>query len=392
MTGKSFLFGYSIISSPSKNAEQIINLCNEKALSYSKVTVEDENVIFSVPIFSERRLFKLAKAESIELTVISRKGLPSLLLRHRHRVGLLVGLIVSLLVFIYASGLVWDIRIDGAKNVNENELLKTFSECGLSVGTKLKDIDADVLENQILILSDDISWVSVNLSKNVANVEIREIDFPLPNEYGDAKFSNVVASQNGIVVGFEDVNGNIAVDIGDAVCKDQLLISGILGGEGIPTTLTNAHGRVFAEVEDTIEIKIPQKYIKKVTKDAVKTEKSLIFFKKEINFFSNSRNFPSTCDKIDIIENFYTINNKKLPIAVKTVKYIEYEEREFIRSSEEMLSLAYSELYGYINEHYQDADILSRSVSITESEEELLLLCKLRCVKNISQIKEIIVS
>ena len=392
MTGRSFIFGYSIISSASENAEKIINLCNEKALSYSKVTFEGENVIFSVPIFSERRLFKIAKAESIELTVISRRGLPALFLRHRHRVGLLVGLLVSLIFFIYSSGLVWDIRIDGAKSVNEKELLQTFSDCGLTVGAKLKDIDADVLENQILILSDKISWVSVNLSKNVANVEIREIDFPLPNEYSDAKFSNVIASQSGIIVGFEDINGSVSVDIGDAVCKDQLLISGILGGEGIPTTLTNAHGRVFAEVEDLIEIKIPQKYTKKVTKEKVNTEKSLIFFKNEIKFFSNSRNSPSTCDKINIIESFYTVNNKKLPLAIKTTKYIEYEDREFTRSSEEMLSLAYSELYSYINEHYQDADILSRSVSIKESEEELILLCNLRCVKNIAQIKEIIVS
>lgn len=388
MTGKSFLFGYSVISSPAENAEKIINMCNQNAIIFSKVTIEDDKTVFSIALLQEQKFKRLAKEQEIEITVLSRKGLPALLFRYKQRAGLLVGIITSIIIFTVCSGLVWDIRIDGATQISKSKLLSTLSDCGLTVGTKLKNIDADVLENQILILSDDISWISVNISNNVANVEIRELDFPTPNEYGEALFSNVVASQNGIIVGFEDINGCASVEIGEAVCKDQLLVSGILGGEGLPTRLTNAHGRVFAEVDDVIEIKIPQKYVKKVTKEAVKTEKSIIFFKKEIKFFSNCRNSPPFCDKIDIVENFYTVNQKKLPFAVKTVKYVEYENRELTRSKEQMLSLAYSELYRYIDEHYSDAEILSRSITIDEQEEQTILICNLRCVKNIAVVRE----
>lgn len=392
MTGKSFLFGYSVISSDAKNAEKIINLCNEKAISFTKVIFEEDKIMFSVALVQERKFIKLAKSASIDVTVISRKGLPSLAIRYHRRAGLFVGLLTSIIIFTLASSLVWDIRIDGATTIDKKELLSVFNDCGLKIGAKLSDIDADVLENQILILSDDISWISVNLSNNVANVEVRERDFPIPDEYGDALFSNVVASQGGIIVGFEDIRGAISVEIGEAVCKDQLLISGILGGEGIPTRLTNAQGRVLAEVDEVIKIEIPQKYVKKVTKDTVKTEKSIIFFKNEIKFFSNSRNLPPLCDKIDIVENFYSINQKKLPIAIKTVKYIEYENCELTRSKEQMLSLAYSELYRYIDEHYSDTEILSRSVSIDEQEEKTTLVCNIRCIKNIGVVREIIVS
>ena len=391
MTGKSFLFGYSIIKGQKENAERIINLCNENAIPFSKMSIEEESISFCVPLFFERKLFSIAKKADIELIVISRKGIPALIFRHRMRAGILAGLVASVFIFIFSSSLVWDIRIEGATKLSEQELLSTFEKCGLTVGTKLSDIDADVLENQILILSDGISWVSVNLSQNVANVEIREIDYALPDEYGDALYSNVTASQSGVIVGFEDIRGNIAVDIGDAVCKDQLLISGIRGEEGTPMSLTNAHGRVFAEVEETIEIRIPQKYIKKVTRNNVKCEKFLIFFKNEIKIFSNSGNSPATCDKIDIIESFYTLNQKKLPFGIKTVKYIEYEEEEIIHSKSEMLSLAYNELYRHINIYFEDAEILSRSVSIAEHENETVLVCNLRCIKNIAQIKEIIV-
>ena len=392
MSVKSFLLGYSVISAPKENAEKIINLCNENALRFSAVTVKEDLLSFCIPLFSEKKLLRLARLNEIELSVISRRGIPSLLFRYRYRAGILAGLIASLIMIIFSSTLIWDIRIDGATRISERALLSTFAECGLEVGAKIKDIDADVLENQILILSDDISWVSINLSNNVANVEIRETDYAPPDEYGDALYSNVVASTDGIIVGFEDVKGRPSVDIGEAVCRDQLLISGIMGDESDPFHITNAHGRVFAEVEDVIEIKIPQKYIKKVTKESVKSEKSLIFFKNEIKFFSNCRNSPPTCDKIDIVENFYTVNKKKLPLALRTVKYIEYGEQELSRSKEEMLSLAYTELYRYIDINYADAEILSRSASITENESETILVCNLKCIKNIAQIKEIIVS
>ena len=385
----SFLFGYSIISSHAENAERIINLCNERKIPFSEVVLEDESLRFSVPLFYEQRMRKAAREHEIEISVISRRGIPALFLRYRLRVGLLAGLICSILIFAFSSRLVWDIEIDGAVRLSERELLKTLADCGLSVGTRLRDVDADVLENQILILSDDISWISVNLSGNVACIEIRERDFPIPDEYGDALYSNVTASQSGVIVGFEDINGALDVKIGDAVSKDQLLISGILGGEGLPTRLTNAHGKVLAEVEDTVEIKIPKKYLKKVTHKEIKEEKSLIFFKNEIKFFSNCRNSPTICDKIDIMESFYTINQKKLPLAIKTVKYIEYENCEITRTREQMHDLAYIELYRYINEHYADAELLEKSISIDERDDETVLTCSIRCIKNIAQIKEI---
>ena len=393
MNGKSFLLGYSVISSARENAERIINSCNERAIPFSSVIIEDdESLSLCVPFFYERKLAKVMKEKQIEINVISRHGIPALLYRHRLRAGLLVGLACALICFFFSAGLVWDIRIDGAIRVDEQRLISIFNECGLKVGARLRDIDADVLENQILILSDDISWVSINLSNNVANVEIRELDYAPPSEYGDALYSNVVASQNGVIVEFEDVGGQIVTEIGEAVCRDQLLISGIVGGEGLPTRLTNAHGRVLAEVEEVIEIKIPQKYIKKVTKSNVKTEKSLFFFKNEIKFFSNSGNLPPFYDTINIVENFNTINGKKLPLGIKSVKYIEYESIELTRTKDEMRSLAYSELYRHIDLYYSDVEILSRSISFVEDDSQTTLVCTLSCIKNIAQIKEIIVS
>ena len=393
MTGRSFLFGYTVFSGRGEDVERIINICNERTIPFSNIVVDEERaeVRFCVPLFYEKRMLKLGIEWGIPLSVLSRRGLPALVYRYRRRAGLLVGALLSALLFFYSSGLVWDVRIEGATRLSEKALLSTLSECGLSVGTRIKDIDADVLENQILILSDDISWVSVNVLDNVANVEIREIDYPLPDEDGNLLYANVVAKQDGVIVGFEDISGSISVDVGDAVSKDQLLISGVTGEDGKPMRLMRADGKVFAEVEDVLEIRIPRKYLKKVTSGTVKVEKSLIFFKNEIKFFTNGRNSLPTCDKIEVIENFYTHNRVKLPLAIKTVTYVGYGETEVLRSSSEARSLALLTLYRRIDEEFSDAELLSKSISFSESDDEVVLTCVLKCVKDIAELREVLV-
>lgn len=383
-----FFLGCTVFEISKSDVEKVINLCNQNAIAYGKAELFEEKARIRASSFQAKKFRRIAEKNGMELTEAESKGALALIFRCKKRIGLALGALLALCMLFYTSGLIWDIRIEGASSVNERELKKIFAECGLSVGARIKDIDCDVLENQILILSDEISWVSVNLRENVANVEIRELDFAPPNDKDDTLYSNVVAEREGVIVGFGGINGHTAVKIGDAVCKGQLLISGIEGGDGKPLRMLNASGEVFAEVEETVEIKIPQKYIKKVTKNQIKSEKSLIFFKNEIKFFANSRNSEVSCDKIEVIENLY-LKDIKLPVAIKTVKYIEYEEKELTRTKNEMQDIAMRELNRIITEELSHTEMLSKSISFSESEGELTLSAKIRYVTDIAEKKSL---
>lgn len=388
MSRHSFIFGYCIVEAQRSDIERIINFCNANSIIYSGIKLDDGLARFSVALAHKKRFLKLCSAHQTEVTIIAHKGFPSLLIRHRRRAGLLVGALIGICFLIFSSGVVWDIRIDGARTVSEREILSTLKECGLYVGASTKSIDSDVLETRALILSDKISWISVNLSGTVANVEIRELEEPSESEDG-ILYSNIVAAKEGVIVGFEEISGSPVVKIGDAVSKGQLLISGIVGDEQTPMRLMRADGRVLAEVSEEIEIKIPQKYIKKITNKVLNEEKSLIFFENEIKFFSNCRNYTSSCDKIDIIESFYTINGKKLPFATKTLKRIEYTELELEYTEAELQSIAKERLFRYIDEEYKDAQILAQSFYGTIENGIYILRCKIDCIKNIAELKEI---
>ena len=388
MKGRSFLFGYTVFSVAKEDIEKVINLCNAQNISFGEIELKEGEARFCIALTHEPKFKREAEKCKIEVKKLSRHGIPSLLIRYRRRVGLLIGAIICAITLTYTSGLIWDIRIEGTDDVNKEKIISDLRTCGFEIGTKKKGIDTSVLENKMLIVCDEISWISVNIRGTVASVVVRKAEYP-PNEEEKPICSNIVASQNGKIVGFEDIKGEICTKIGDDVSQGQVLISGISGEEGEPLRLMPSEGRVLAEVEEEIKIEIPKKYLKKVTKSAKKEEKYLIFFKNTIKIFSNSRNYDVTCDKIEIVDNLYTSNGKKLPIATKTVKYIEYEYVECERTDAQMEELATQKLLSYINEELSGADILARSARHEIYEDKYLLVCNIKCIKNIAETKKI---
>ncbi len=388
MKNHSFLFGYTLFSIKKENVEKLINLCNAKQISFGEIALGEESAVFRIALSQERKFKKEAEKCGIEIELVSRKGLPALLIRYRRRVGLLIGAILTIALLCFYSGVVWEIRIEGSDSIDKNAIIEDLAKCGFEIGTRKSEVSTSEIENRLLILSDEISWVSINIKGTVASVVVRGAEYP-PQEEIDPTCSNVVAATGGTIVGFEDVKGEICVNIGDNVSKGQVLISGISGAEGEPLRIMAAKGRVLAEVEEEIKIEISRKYQKKVTKSVIKEEKYLIFFKNEIKIFSNSRNSEASYDKIDIIENMYTDNGKKLPFAIKTVKYIEYEYVDCTRTDEQMQNLANEKLYRYINEELEGAQILSKSIESTISEESCILVCKMRSIKNIAEMREV---
>jgi similar to stage IV sporulation protein len=321
--------------------------------------------------------------------VLSSHGIPSLLVRYRHRYGIALGVFFSLALIFLSGSVVWDIRIDGEDRLSENEVLSALEECGLSLGTPRRSIDIDALENRVLILSDEISWISVNIIGTVAEVEIREVQFP-DEQYGsEFSASNIVASKDGKIVGFENIKGNIAVEIGETVRKGQLLIGGIYGDEENGFRYTASEGRVLAEVERELLIEIPRSEEQKIYTGEQKCEKSLIFFKKRIKFFSNYRNLPTSCDKIDIEEFFPAPNGKEIPIGIYTSRYAEYRYESVERTDDELLSLGYSRLDTLLRTELAKTELLSKEIETEIREDSLILRCKVRCIEDIASEQEI---
>lgn len=384
-----FLIGYRLLSAPREYAEELLNLCSAQNIAIISSETDGEDFYLICAFFPSIRLLKLSRRREIPLRVLSSRGIPSLILRYKSRYGAALGLLVSVALIFLGGSVVWDIRIDGERSLSESEVREVLSECGLSLGTRRRSLDIDALENRVLILSDDISWISVNIIGTVAEVEIREVDLPEEPQGSGYAASNIVAAESGRIVGFENIKGNISVEIGDVVSEGQLLLGGIYGDEESGFRYTAAKGRVLAEVEREFVVEIPRAEERKVYKEATKSEKYLIFFKKRIKFFSNYRNLPTTCDKIDMEEFLPAPNGKELPVGIYTASYREYEYQTVSLTDEEMLALAQTRLDTLLRASLEDAELLSKTVSTEIGEDSLVLRCRVRCIANIAEEQEI---
>ena len=172
-----FLVGYRICQVGAESLAKTVDICRELSVPFREVRIAGESAELLIPFFCLRRLKKAAESQNIALTLVSSHGIPALLLRYRHRYGLFLALVLSVALTVLASGVIWDIRIDGENRLSEREVKEVLRECGLELGTPTRSIDSGVLENRVLIVSDEISWISVNIVGTVAEVEIREIDF-----------------------------------------------------------------------------------------------------------------------------------------------------------------------------------------------------------------------
>lgn len=384
-----WLIGYCELSVSDADAAVFVNIAAATQTGYfERRGVGGGRRSFLVSLRLCGRLMRECKRVGIDVCEMSRHGAPIILLRALRRPGIVIGTAVFFALVLIGEGLLWRIDVIGAERVTADEVCELLEECGMGIGSRISRLDVDKIANRALARSDELSWMSINIVGTVASVEIRE-SLPPPAPEGPA-CSNVIAGGNGIIVGFENVRGNLAVSIGDAVAKGDLLIGGVYGAEGEATRFVRAQGSVLALCEREFDISVPFAYSKKVYTGNTKVQKSLIFFKKEVNFFGKCRNSYATCDTIDIVEYFSLFGLGELPIGVRTVTCREYGYVEVHRSEEEALAEAKRLLWqSFEATAGKDAELVSNEMDIEICDGVCRVRARIESIEDIAREQEI---
>ena len=135
--------------------------------------------------------------------------------------------------------------------------------------------------------------------------------------------------------------------------------------------------------------KIPLIYEKKIYTGSKNTKKSLIFFKKEVNFFGNSRNSYPKCDKIITDRYFDLFGLGTLPFGIRTTTCFEYETERSALDASVALEQALFRLSEQISASSPECELLSKTVSTEITDTALILDCHIVCVQNVAVEKEI---
>lgn len=382
-----FWIGYQKLRMDGRYAGELMNICRREGYVYRRFVFSDDTAEFECSLHDAKKVAAACRRQGIPVILGEERGLPSLLCRYRYRFGIWVGVLLFVCMLFFSGQVVWEIRVEGNDALSDRQVIDRLAACGMTVGDRIASLDTAVLENRVLIASDDISWISINLLGTVAEVEIRE-SLPLP-EKEDYVAANLIAGRSGTVEWFENVRGNIAVKIGAVVEEGDLLVGGIYNTTGGGFRYTCAGGSVYARTEHDFEVEIPLQYEKKIYNGREKIQKSLIFFKKEVKFFGNTGNSHGTCDTIDTVTYWELPGGVVLPFGIHTIRTVEYETVQSERDAARAEELAYYRLYWQMEGDVPHGKLLRKQIAAELTDHAYILRCTADYVEDIAKMQEI---
>lgn len=381
-----WLLSYCIIEISRADLENFLNLCLRYGFDYYGIEIDEEKrrARIKISFWTRKNVFTACRMWQIRIRLRTYGGLVWRLSKYRNRWGILVGGALALALFLLSQSVLWRIDVYGNERLTREHIIESLEQNGLGVGYSISSLDLNSIEHRVMINDDDIAWISINVVGTVARVEVVEvIDTEIIEK--NTRPANLVARYDAQIVGMEVYSGFLSVKEGDFVRAGELLVSGIYKEGKAPLRFSRASGRVFGKVLHTIEVEIPLIQSKKVLTGEKKTKKTLNFFGKSINFFTNYRNLPTSYDIINYVYIFNPFSLGELPISVSVDEYYEYEMIDTPISEEEAIEQAYEVLRVRIDEELPDAQILKKSLQGEIVDGKYVLKCTLTAVCNIAK-------
>ena len=380
-----WLLGYVDIYVKSKDAVILLNLCMYYSIPYSRFSYDEGGISIRLRLSHFKKIQNECNLRNIELWEKGRSGIPVFVYNNRKRSGFVIGGVLAILMMVIFDSFIWDINISGNTTLTSSEIIEELSSYGVSVGANKNKIHTQSIENRILIESEDISFISINIQGNIANVEIRERE--KENEKEPKKYANITARKSGVIERAQIYRGNLVVSAGQYVEAGDLLVSGIYDSKIQGFRFTRASGSVYARTVEEILIEIPLEYEEKRYTGEVNYEKSLNFFGFSVKISKNYGNDMVFYDTINNVEDYILWDGVRLPFDSNKISLHEYEYIKCTRSIDEARELGYFKLSEKIQE-LEKAEILKKSVDTYTLENKLILVCTLVCIEDISSVTE----
>lgn len=241
-----FFRGYVSFQVIGRFPERFVNICVRRGYFVFDAISDSQGFFCCLLLCDYKQIRYIARQAGVRLRVRSRHGLPFLLHRYKHRLGLMAGTMAFLIITIFLQSFVWTVDIHGADTISQSRLRAELSERGVFEGAYKNHIDPQRVERTLMQEMDSIGWMSVNIIGTKAEIEIKEKEYkPLIEDQNVP--ANITASRDGIIQSVRCRRGMIKTMTGSAVKKGQLLVSGIVDNSLGEISFVDANAIVMAE-------------------------------------------------------------------------------------------------------------------------------------------------
>jgi len=368
--------------------ENILNSMAEAELDFWDAVSEDSfSIILSARSADFAAIRGFAEKSGCDIEIVSARGGRELTKSAKRRMALIIGLTLCAAVNAISSLFIWNISVSGNSTVSDAELIRILSECGAGYGRFWPAVSADDIENEILLEHSELSWVSLNMGNSKLHVAVHERR-EKPEIVSEAEPRSIYAQKSGIITNISVLQGKAAAAVGDTVCAGDLLVSGAVDSETGDLREVHAMAEIIARTWYEITAAAPINEMKKTEEVGETVKISVLFGKNRINFYADSRNSASSCDKINKLmsisaENFFT-----LPLGLSVQKTAELSASEAEADRQETVLRLQDNLIAELLYRIGDGEIVSHSFSTSEHDGLITVTLRAECLENIADNRE----
>ena len=372
-----YLQGYLTIKVWGFSPERFMNLCSNHKIFLWNIRNHGDYYTMNIRLKNFYRLKGFTRKTGTRVVITGRYGLPFLSVRAWKRKIFLLGLFGSLCFWIWMSGFIWAIEVNGNYYVTTDVFQDFLKENEIQTGMKKKNVDIEKLEEAIRTHFDIVTWTSAQIDGTRLLIQVKENDLIIA-EKGETKEAQVeagvdlVADKDGTIVSIVTRTGVPKVSAGTQIKRGDILVEG-----GVPIynddstvkryDFCNADADIILRCVYSFEEQIAEKYEKKIYTGR----------EREVPFFLiGTKKFKiqvpgNTYENSDLIEEkrqLKLFDNYYLPVDSGENLVREYKIEEKIYTKEEVKMLFEERLQKFIQTlQEKGVQIIEKNVTINKT-------------------------
>lgn len=379
-----FLGGYVVLEICGVACGLALNrLMRENIAFWNIVWVDELTIQISVFPGQREKAVNMITSSMCDVYTVEEIGILQRIRCLKYRIGLVLLVVFSLASAIILPRYVFFYEVVGNDSIPSELILRELQNHGIGFGTYGPDIHPAWVKNHMIDVIPKLQWLTITQNGCRAKVIVRERpDIP---ETEDRKgFSNVVASQNGMITQMSVFAGQPVVKTGDIVEKGQLLVSGVVDLERV-YVLENANAEVFARTWREISACMPEEYAKKGKILDTQTEVSVQIGQKRIKLFGNSGISHGSCDKMITRLELTLPGELAVPLSLEISRVSFYEEEATSVPPKEAEQRLTAFVEDYVRKQLQAGEILVSSFWMEQESGKNLLHGVMECHEMIAE-------
>lgn len=374
------IFGTLTVRVTGGSHERFMNLCAVYNRDMWDFRAEGDSITVKVRASEYKNLRKAAHRAGVRLKIIKRHGIPFWLRRYKNRYGLVAGILVFCLLLSFFSSRIWVIRMRGVEGEIEQQILTQMKQEGITLGTRTSAFDFATVRQKLIVACPQISWMSLNPSGSVLNVDVSLRTAP-PLVLDHQQPCNLIASVDGTILSMNIKNGDPMVKVGDGVVKGDLLVSGAVEYADGCTVFRKAEGEILAETKHRVTFQVPYEQTHSCYTGKTKRRYAFHFFGLSLPLYIGS--VSGTYEKTDRYRPL-VIDQVALPIGIYESKFALTQPLTVHLSREEAVAEATEKTMEYVSQSLPNCEITAINYQKEFTSTHALVTAEILCKENIA--------